>query len=80
MAGWFKKNRQPFSKGVICIGYLFSNRPSKIIWSRFFFRCPTPRQLEHAVPVNERRKKLGTPIGRISVEIFSKRVRKGSNG
>ena len=23
MAGWFKKKRQPFSKGVICIGYLF---------------------------------------------------------
>lgn len=68
------------SKGVIRIGHLFSNRPSKIIWSRFFFRCPTPRQLEHAVPVNKRRKKPGTSIGRIPVEIFSKRVRKGFNG
>lgn len=61
---------------VIC----FQTGHPRLFGVVFFFHCPTPRQLEHAVPVNERRKKLGTPIGRISVEIFSKRVRKGSNG
>lgn len=81
MAGWFKKKRQPFSKGVISHWLsVFKPAIQDYLESFFFFHCPTPRQLEHAVPVNERRKKLGTPIGRISVEIFSKRVRKGSNG
>lgn len=74
MAGWFKKNRQPFSKGVIRIGHLFSNRPSTMMWSRFFFRRPTPGRLESVAPVNEGRKKPGTAVGRISDENLSKRA------
>lgn len=68
------------SKGVIS-HWLSAFKPAiQDYLESFFFRCPTPRQLEHAVPVNKRRKEPGTSIGRIPVEIFSKRVRKGFNG